>query len=89
MYNGEEIKAEILCKNSAIGVLIDRFGTDVTILKRDEAHSRVFVKVADNKLFIHWIMAMGDNFKIIGPENLVKEVHDELNRLAKQYGHTD
>ena len=41
----------------------------------------VFVKVADNKLFIHWIMAMGDNFKIIGPENLVKEVHDELNRL--------
>lgn len=89
MYNGEEIKAEILCKNSAIGVLIDRFGTDVTILKKDEAHSRVFVKVADNKLFIHWIMAMGDNFKIIGPENLVKEVHDELNRLAKQYGRTD
>jgi predicted DNA-binding transcriptional regulator YafY len=87
--NGEEIKAEILCKNSAIGVLIDRFGTDVTILKKDEAHSRVFVKVADNKLFIHWIMAMGDNFKIIGPENLVKEVHDELNRLAKQYEHTD
>ena len=84
-----EIKAEILCKNSAIGVLIDRFGTDVTILKKDEAHSRVFVKVADNKLFIHWIMAMGDNFKIIGPENLVKEVHDELNRLAKQYGHAD
>lgn len=47
------------------------------------------MKVADNKLFIHWIMAMGDNFKIIGPENLVKEVHDELNRLAKQYEHTD
>lgn len=70
-------------------MLIDRFGTDVTILKKDEAHSRVFVKVADNKLFIHWIMAMGDNFKIIGPENLVKEVHDELNRLAKQYGHAD
>lgn len=43
------------------------------------------MKVADNKLFIHWIMAMGDNFKIIGPENLVKEVHDELDRLAKQY----
>lgn len=85
VVDGEEIKAEILCKNSAIGVLIDRFGTDVTILKKDEAHSRVFVKVADNKLFIHWIMAMGDNFKIIGPENLVKEVHDELNRLAKQY----
>jgi len=80
MYNGEEIKAEILCKNSAIGVLIDRFGTDVTILKKDEAHSRVF---------IHWIMAMGDNFKIIGPENLVKEVHDELERLTKQYEHAD
>lgn len=28
-------------QNSAIGVLIDRFGTDVTILKKDEAHSRV------------------------------------------------
>ncbi len=77
-------------KNSAIGVLIDRFGTDVTILKRRMKLIRVFfVKVADNKLFIHWIMAMGDNFKIIGPENLVKEVHDELERLTKQYEHAD
>lgn len=81
----KRLRLRYCAKNSAIGVLIDRFGTDVTILKKDEAHSRVFVKVADNKLFIHWIMAMGDNFKIIGPENLVKEVHDELNRLAKQY----
>ena len=60
------------------------FRSDVTILKKDEAHSRVFVKVADNKLFIHWIMAMGDNFKIIGPENLVKEVHDERRQAEEQ-----
>ena len=35
--------------------------------------------------FIHWIMALGDGTKIIGPEKLVEEVRGEINRLMAQY----
>ena len=85
MYDGEEQNVEILCDNSLAGVMIDRFGKDVRILKVDDEHFRVLVKVAASKHFIHWIMALGEGAKIIGPESLVKEVQDEIRRLAEQY----
>ena len=72
MYDGEEQNVEILCDNSLAGVMIDRFGKDVRMLKVDDEHFRVLVKVAASKHFIHWIMALGEGAKIIGPESLVK-----------------
>lgn len=85
MFHGDEQSVEILCENGLAGVMIDRFGKDVRMLKVDDEHFRVFVKVAASKHFIHWIMALGDGAKIIGPESLVKEISDEIKRLTKQY----
>ena len=85
MFDGEEQNVEILCDNSLAGVMIDRFGKEVRMLKGDDEHFRVLVKVAASKHFIHWIMALGEGAKIIGPESLVKEVQDEIRRLAEQY----
>jgi len=85
MFDGEEQSVEILCENYLAGVMIDRFGKDVRMLKVDDEHFRVFVRVAASKHFIHWIMALGDGAKIIGPDNLVKEINSELERLVSQY----
>ena len=84
MFDGEEQSVEILCENRLAGVMIDRFGKDVIMLKTDEEHFKVRVKVAASKHFIHWIMAL-EGAKIIGPESLVEEVKDEIKRLEKQY----
>ena len=35
--------------------------------------------------FIHWVMALGEGAKIIGPESLVDEVKEEISRLSNQY----
>ena len=85
MFDGEEQHVEILCNNSLAGVMIDRFGKDVRMLKVDEEHFRVVVKVAASRHFIHWIMALGGGAKIIGPENLVEEIKEEITRLTNQY----
>ena len=85
MFDGEEQSVEILCTNNLAGVMIDRFGKDVRMLKVDDEHFRVFVHVAASKHFIHWIMALGDGAKIIGPESLVAEVRSEVQRLAELY----
>ena len=85
MFSGEEQNVEILCENRLAGVMIDRFGKDIRMLKADEEHFRIVVKVAASMHFIHWIMALGDGTKIIGPENLVEEVRGEINRLMAQY----
>ena len=85
MFDGEEQTVEILCENYLAGVMIDRFGKDVRMLKVDDNHFRVFVRVAASKHFIHWIMALGDGAKIIGPESLVEEIDEELKRLVTLY----
>lgn len=85
MFDGEEKHVELLCENGLVGVMIDRFGKDVKILKADDQHFKAFVKVAASKHFIHWIMALGDGVKIVGPESFVEEVQQEIQRLVTQY----
>lgn len=85
MFSGEEQYVEILCENSLAGVMIDRFGKDVSMQKVDEDHFRVVVKVSASMHFIHWIMALGERAKITGPESLVEEIQEEIRRLAQQY----
>ncbi len=85
MFDGEEETVEILCDNYLAGVMIDRFGKDVRMLKVDEEHFKVVVKVAASRHFVHWVMALGGGAKIIGPNRLVEEVKSEINRLRDQY----
>lgn len=85
MFDGEEQTVEILCINNLAGVMIDRFGKDVRMMKVDDEHFRVVVNVAASKHFIHWIMALGEGAKIIGPESLVEEIKEEIIRLSDQY----
>ena len=86
MFDGEEQDVEILCTNNLAGVMIDRFGKDVSMYKVDEEHFKVRAKVAASSHFIHWVMALGAGAQIIGPESLVEEVKAEIRRLAEQYG---
>ena len=85
MFDGEEQNVEILCENGLAGVMIDRFGKDVPMLKVDEEHFKVVTKVAASNHFIHWVMALGSGAKITAPENLAKEVKEEIQRLSAQY----
>lgn len=85
MFAGEEEMVKILCKNELAGVIIDRFGKEVTMVKADEEHFYVNVKVAVSRQFLSWVMALGDDAKIVGPERVVNQIKQEVNRLVEQY----
>lgn len=86
MYAGEEQSIRLLCENSLVGTIIDRFGKDIFIIPYDDEHFTVNVDVAFSRQFMHWIMALGDGAKIIGPDNVLDKVHDEIKRLSELYG---
>ena len=85
MFDGEEQIVKIECANYLAGVMIDRFGKDVTMIKKDEEHFVVHVKVAVSRQFLSWVMALGEGAKIIGPDTVVLQVRQEINRLMQQY----
>ena len=86
MFGGDEEMVKIICKNELAGVMIDRFGQDVSLIKEDAEHFSINVRVAVSSQFLSWVMALGDGAKIVSPERVVDKVREEIKRLAGQYG---
>ena len=85
MFGGEEQLVKIEFQNGMAGIVIDRFGKDVTLLKKDKEHFQINVKVAVSPQFLSWVIALGDGAKIVGPENVVQKMREEIARLTRQY----
>lgn len=85
MFGGVEETVRLECHNSMAGVIIDRFGKDIPIIKKDSEHFTVSVKVAVSMQFIAWIIGLGEKVKITGPDNIVDKVDKEIERLIRQY----
>ena len=85
MFGGKEQKVKLLVENRLAGVIIDRFGKDVMFLPVDEEHFTVNVDVRVSGQFFAWIFSLGDGVKILGPEEVVEQVRDEIRRLERQY----
>lgn len=85
MFSGEERKVKLEVDNKLAGVIIDRFGKEVTFFKTDEKHFTVNLNVAVSNQFLSWIVALGDNVKIVAPDDVVEQMKDLVKRLAVQY----
>lgn len=86
MYNGVEKNVVIKFTNNFAGVVIDRFGKDVSIIKIDEEHFKATVRVAVSRQFFGWIMSLGEGVEIVGPSEVVDKMREEVERLCRTYG---
>lgn len=85
MFGGEEADVSIEFENELVGVVFDRFGTDVPIIKKDENHFICYVKVAVSPYFLSWIMSFGKQARILSPDYVVDEIHRLAEDVAKIY----
>ena len=85
MFGGEERQVKLLVKNSLAGVIIDRFGKEVMMIPTDEDHFTVNVSVHVSSHFFGWLFSVGAGVKVIGPDDIVEQMKEELQKLSKQY----
>lgn len=85
MYGGKEEWVRIECDNSFAGVMIDRFGKDVSMIRLDDKRFVVNVEVAVSRQFLAWIIGLGEGVTLAGPDNVVEMMNAEIDRLIKQY----
>ncbi len=84
MYKGETKTVSIMCDKSLVGVFIDRFGHDITIVdKKDMVNIRVELEVSPQ--FFGWISGLGDKVYIDGPNEIKAEYRDYIKGLLKNY----
>ena len=85
MFGGKERTVKLLVKNNLAGVIIDRFGKDVMMIPADNEHFTVSVDIHVSKQFLGWVFSLGENIKILGPDDVVEMMKGEFGRLVGQY----
>ena len=85
MYGGKEEWVRMECDNSFAGVMIDRFGKDVSMIRLDDKKFVINVEVAVSRQFLAWVIGLGEGVSIVEPESVVEMMKEEIDRLVKQY----
>ena len=86
MFGGEKIKVKLEFDNVMVGVMIDRFGKDITIRPaKKKGWSEINVDVAMSDQFLGWIFALGDMVRIIAPKSVVKKFGEEIEKVRQYY----
>ncbi len=86
MFGGDGTMVTLAVKDEMVGVLIDRFGKDITLKpakKKGWSEARVDVAVSDQ--FFGWIFGLGTGVKITAPASVVKAYKSELDNLLEFY----
>ncbi len=87
MFDGDRERVKLRFDNSICGVFLDRFGKDdISFRKVDDDHSEVTVEVSVSPQFYGWIFGLGDKVKVVGPENVVKELKKYAGDFLKSMG---
>jgi len=81
MYNSERCDVELICDNSVMDAIIDKFGTNANTYAYDMASFKLEANVAVNHVFFSWIFGFGGKVKIKGPENVLEEYKDMVQKV--------
>ncbi len=85
MYGGHDEEVTLQCGNELVGVILDRFGTDVMIIPADDGQFRVRVLVAVSPQFFGWVTGIGSGIRITGPGMVQKEYREYLKEILQGY----
>lgn len=85
MFGGREEIVTLEFENRFIGVVMDRFGKEVPIRKRDENHFSVRVQVALSGQFYGWMTGLGAGARITAPGDVVEEYTEFLQQVMEPY----
>lgn len=85
MYGGRDEEVTLQCGNELIGVILDRFGTDVMVIPADDGQFRVRVLVAVSPQFFGWVTGIGSRLRITGPGRVQEEYREYLQGILQGY----
>ena len=85
MYGGRDETVSLICENRLIGVILDRFSTNVMIIPEGSSHFRVNVLVSVSPQFFGWVAGFGTGVVVSGPPEVRAEMKKTLDQLQELY----
>ncbi len=78
MFRGREADVTLRCENRMADILIDRFGTDLSMAPDGPEHFTCMVHLAVSQQFFGWLFGLGPGIRLTGPEWAVRELEGQL-----------
>lgn len=78
MYDAETCTVELLCENSLMKAIIDRFGDQVKTKVMDCGHFKTTVEVSCSPTFFAWIFTYAGKIRILSPRSVVESYREHL-----------
>lgn len=86
MFGGDEQSVKLKATNDKVGVMIDRFGSDIMIIPdKDGKHFTVNVDVAISDQFIGWLVGLGSGVQVVYPQDVRDKVKENLQKIIGLY----
>ena len=85
MFGGDDEVVTVRFDRKLIGVVIDRFGKDVSIIPKGDDYFDARLKVKVSKQFYGWLTGFGQSAQIISPEYVVEEYKQLVKEIYDKY----
>lgn len=83
MFHGDTTAVTLEFPNRLTGVVLDRFGRDITLHKVSNDSFRLHTKVNVSPQFFGWLAGLGAEVKIIAPQETKKEYIEWLKKIIE------
>lgn len=81
----ETTEVQLLCDNTMMKAILDKFGMKVRTKAVDRDHFRATVRVCTSPTFYRWVFGWGGLMKIEGPNEIINEYTQTLRGELDQY----
>ena len=85
MFGGREETICLEAHNRLVGVVLDRFGRDIMIQRKDHEHFKTLVRVNVSGQFFGWIASLGPDAVIASPDRVRDEYREFLKKSLSNY----
>lgn len=85
MYAGRPCRLQLRCENRLAGVMIDRFGLEVSLIPDGEGYFSITLDVVVSPPLWGWLFGLGTGVKVLSPGWAVDEFTTRLQETAAAY----
>ena len=85
MFGGEECGVKLSVDNDLIGVIVDRFGSDIYIVRESDTSFIVNIRVVLSPQFYAWLFGLGLKARVLSPKKAVDGFKTKIQEESAFY----
>ena len=83
MYSGPEHEITLICDNSLIGKVIDRFGKTIKCIPVSDQAFKTTIRASIGPTFFGWLFQYAGKMTLAGPQEVVDQYNKQKRKTSK------